>query len=816
MSPLPKTLSPPGSSLEEIKITLHHADCTGVAGNCFYPHRVTVSNEHDLMKAVSYDYVCAEYTNAYRSNSNFICSNCLAMDVDNDHSDDPKDWVGPMDVSQAFPEVWFAVHYSRNHMKKKDDKAARPKFHVLFAVDQVTDAAQYRALKKRVCELFPYFDGNATDAGRFFYGTPSPKAEIFRGGKTLTDYLADKGLDVTVPAISDARSPVPTPFYVVNDVDGDEVIPQGYRNSTMSHYAGRVIVRLGDTDDAYHQFLREAQKCDPPLSDAELQAIWGSAQQFYQRVSAQPGYVPPAQFRQQDFTPVSTPTNSGTPPNTPSNPSPPTPKLTLCPADLTDVGQAKVLAREYENKLRYSEEMGWHVFNGSFWEVSDSKAQRIAQELTARQLAEAESEIARCEQELQKNGAWAMLESVGAKKAVQSFSNDQRKTYKAYEHAKDYHKHVLKCRGTQYIAAMLKEARTMLLIAMDAFDRNPYLLNTPSYTINLKTGTPQDHNYLDYITMQTAVDPSDDGIDYWEDALDTFFCADQALIEYVQMTMGMAIIGKVMDESLIIAYGEGGNGKSTLFNTLAREISTYAGNIPSEVLIASRSNRQHELAELYGKRLVIAAELEAGLRLSSKRIKQIASTDKITARRLYHDAFHFTPVHKLVLFSNYLPRVSELDNGTWRRLVVLPFQAQIPKSADMKNYSDFLHEHAGGAILKWMIEGAVKIIANNYRLDTPPAVQAAIQQYKSDNNWLDRFLEECCEIDPSFKESSMAVYTAYKDFSSKIGEYTYKIGDFYKAIEAAGYLRHRTGKVRQLQGLRLRSEFSVAVSADTD
>ena len=55
----------------------------------------------------------------------------------------------------------------------------------------------------------------------------------------------------------------------------------------------------------------------------------------------------------------------------------------------------------------------------------------------------------------------------------------------------------------------------------------------------------------------------------WEDALDIFFCGDQELMEYVQETVGLAAIGKVYEEALIIAYGEGRNGKSTFWNAVS-------------------------------------------------------------------------------------------------------------------------------------------------------------------------------------------------------------------------------------------------------
>lgn len=51
-----------------------------------------------------------------------------------------------------------------------------------------------------------------------------------------------------------------------------------------------------------------------------------------------------------------------------------------------------------------------------------------------------------------------------------------------------------------------------------------------------------------------------DGRQLWEDALEMFFCGDKELIEYVQMVVGMASIGRVCMEALIIAFGGGRNG----------------------------------------------------------------------------------------------------------------------------------------------------------------------------------------------------------------------------------------------------------------
>ncbi len=61
-------------------------------------------------------------------------------------------------------------------------------------------------------------------------------------------------------------------------------------------------------------------------------------------------------------------------------------KQTLKPTDYSDVGQATVLAREYRNVLRYSEQTDYIYFNGRYWEELKSSAQKVAQILTERQL----------------------------------------------------------------------------------------------------------------------------------------------------------------------------------------------------------------------------------------------------------------------------------------------------------------------------------------------------------------------------------------------------------------------------------------------
>jgi len=750
-----------------MKFTLYRSNCLEVPENCTYPHKVEVTGKDSLIEAVKHDYVCAEYQGNYRSNDNFIGSDCLPVDCDNDHSDDPDEWVYPSDVATAFPGVAFAVHYSRNHMKAKGGKAARPKFHVFFALDQVTEPGQYSEMKKLVNTIFPYFDTKALDAARFFFGTKEPEVEIFDGPMTLTTFLADDDFDANMDSGS----------------YGDIVIPEGSRNATLSHYAGRILKRLGNTDEAHKHFAEVAACCQPPLEQSELDSIWRSAQRFYGKVAAQEGYIPPEQYNQD---------------------------LQLKPSDYSDVGQATVLALEYEGKLRYSPSTDFLVYNGRFWEESKPKAQAVAQELTTRQLEEAETEIKKATDEMIKNGAWELLASMGPKKAAMAFSSEQARSFQKYENATTYRNYAIKRRDSKYITAALKEAHPMVEVDQRQLDADEFLLNTPSATYDLRIGLPSVHEHTpaDFITKQTTVDPSDDGMDIWQDALETFFCADNELIDYVQEIAGLSAIGKVCVEGLIIAYGEGRNGKSTFWNTLSRVLGTYSGNMSADTLtVGCKRNVKPELAEAKGKRIIIAAELEEGMRLNTSNVKQLCSTDEIYAEKKYKDPFSFVPSHTLVLYTNHLPKIGAIDAGTWRRLIVIPFNAKIEGSSDIKNYADYLFNKAGGAILKWIMTGAKRVIEKDYHIVKPAVVEAAIQKYKDNNDWLSQFLDECCEIDSSYSAKSGDVYNAYRSYCMQVGDYIRSTTDFYTALECAGFERKRSKSARLLFGLQLKSDF---------
>ena len=87
---------------------------------------------------------------------------------------------------------------------------------------------------------------------------------------------------------------------------------------------------------------------------------------------------------------------------------------------------------------------------------------------------------------------------------------------------------------------------------------------------------------------------------------------------------------------------------------------------------------------------MVTGELEEHQRLSIATLKQLASTDRLVIEEKFKQPETVKQTHTLVLFTNHLPRVGSTDNGTWRRLIVVPFNATIPAGAGIQNYADVL------------------------------------------------------------------------------------------------------------------------------
>lgn len=128
-----------------------------------------------------------------------------------------------------------------------------------------------------------------------------------------------------------------------------------------------------------------------------------------------------------------------------------------------------------------------------------------------------------------------------------------------------------------------------------------------------------------------------------------------------------------------------------------------------------------------GVRFMSASEGPEGKHMDEPMIKSITGDARITARFLFGQFFEFTPTHKIFLATNHLPVIKGADNGIWRRLRLVPFEATFTKGPGgnmNENLMEELQAEMPG-ILAWAVRGCLEWQKEG--LGIPARVKAATE-----------------------------------------------------------------------------------------
>ncbi len=447
--------------------------------------------------------------------------------------------------------------------------------------------------------------------------------------------------------------------------------------------------------------------------------------------------------------------------------------------DFTDQGNAVAFADAYKRVLCWQDNLRWVAWDGVRW-VTDAEgaAKLLMMRFTDGLLSAAQ--------------AWLRVTPEG--------SDDRKRAAAALSWA-------CKSRSASRIKATLELAKPMLEShKLEDFDADPWALNTPGGIVDLKTGKLRPHDAAALCTACTAVAPAAGEMPTYNDFLRRITNEDTDFERYLQDVAGMALVGAVYEEGMVISYGPGGNGKSTLFGAWKDVLGDYAGGIRQELLVARNNGAEaFGLEQVRGKRLVIAGETDEGANMSVSIMKRLTSRDEINANPKGRDPFSFKPTHTLVLHTNHLFRLRSLDGGTRRRIAVAPFETTIAPEQMITNFGEQLVAQEGPQILAWMIEGAQRFAENHYKIKKPEIVKQSTAAYLDREDWLKTFLDECTR--KGTKVKSAELYGRYVTWATGNGEkLPRRSNDFATALEARGYERRHTKAGNVWIGLELAEE----------
>jgi putative DNA primase/helicase len=332
-------------------------------------------------------------------------------------------------------------------------------------------------------------------------------------------------------------------------------------------------------------------------------------------------------------------------------------------------------------------------------------------------------------------------------------------------------------------------------------DADPFLLNCANGTLDLRTGILRGHDPADLITKITggAFDPAAPG---------PVFAAflrrvqpDPAMRGYLARLIGHALEGRVREHILPILHGDGANGKGTFTAAILAAAGDYADAADPDLLNA-RTFDSHPtgVADLFGLRLAVLHESDAGRKLAEGTVKRLTGGDRLKARRMREDFWHFEPSHTFLMLTNHKPSITGQDEGIWRRLRLVPWDVVIPADERDDRLGDRLRLESDH-ILTWLVCGY-----QDWRqqgLADPSQVTKATAAFRADSDTLGRFIDQRCITGPDFTARSSDLFTAWVKWCITEGAESGSNKAFTESLHNRGFdtSRTRVGMMWQRLGL---------------
>lgn len=436
---------------------------------------------------------------------------------------------------------------------------------------------------------------------------------------------------------------------------------------------------------------------------------------------------------------------------------------------LTDAGLAQRFAETCQEAYRWVPGIGWMIWTGRRYEA-DAKNYTLAG--------------------LMGHVRDSLID------AIKSNGRDRTDKIKYFTSAEN----AARLRGVQALAAPL------MADGIEEFDTDLFLFNCKNCTLNLRTGEPKKHDPGDKITKlaPVAYDPMAQCPQFIE-FLDQIFNGNIELIDYMQRLLGMCLSGDITAQHLWFFYGSGANGKSTLLGLIQKIIGDYACSAPDSLLTLGKDEHATQLADLQGRRLVIASETESAARLNVQRVKVLTGEDIIKARRMRQDFYEFRRTHKLILQTNNRPIVREDSEAVWRRIRVVPFTVTIPPEARDPDLSNKLWSEAPG-VLNWLVAGCRDWLKNGLR--DPKCVMAATAEYREESDQVRDFVQCCCDTGEGLWEFTKNLRAAYESYCAESGDRPVNGKVFTDSLVRLGFTAERKYIGRGWKGLELKSEYA--------
>ncbi|MST55659.1 hypothetical protein FYJ74_06380 [Pyramidobacter sp. SM-530-WT-4B] len=337
-----------------------------------------------------------------------------------------------------------------------------------------------------------------------------------------------------------------------------------------------------------------------------------------------------------------------------------------------------------------------------------------------------------------------------------------------------------------------------------------------------------------YTTRQVPVPIKEDcecpNFEYY---LQSTFRNDEDLIKVVQEMCGYLLLDTCKAEKIFYLIGPGGNGKSVLLGVLEALLGHAQGTIG--LSLEEINTNKFARFKLIGKFANLSNESEASGKdaVNLKVSRALASGNSVWVEDKGKPGFMAKLTAKQVYCMNeIMPVKNGTSQGNLRRALIIPFEqvfSSNPAEGELAKDVNLLDKLLGElpAILRWALEGAMRLIENNFEFSHSDKVEEYFKIYANavDELQMKRFVEEKMIRTTGKPTSTTEIYNAHRLWCEQNGiELPDKVsGNKYwdalksalkslgeKKIEKVGCNGNRV----HLKGWRLRTEDDIDIDIE--
>lgn len=444
----------------------------------------------------------------------------------------------------------------------------------------------------------------------------------------------------------------------------------------------------------------------------------------------------------------------------------------LCKFDADDAGNGDALYAAYGKRIVWCSSRGWLIYNGKYW----------------------------------------LLDADGATVRRRAVMSLRQRRHAAVDEQKE---EIVKCTKAddKRVNGSMNRFKSLVSVSIDTFDNNPDALNCNNGVVNLRTGNITPHSPNQRFTYCLPVDYKKSDSLEWLALLESVVGGGKEIIDYIQMALGYSFTGHTREEIMFYLFGPTRSGKGTFSETIMALLPRpLAEGVDFNTFTAKREGdmSNFDLAPMKASRLIFASESNKSQSLNPAKVKSLTGGDTIRACYKHKDFFSYRPQFKIWLMSNFPVNGDPEDDALWGRVRVIEFPNSFLGKEDKAKKLRLKETASLEGILYWIVQGAIKWYAlGDEGLTVPPTIAASTQSHRDELDYVQKWLEECCEAIADEWVPNSEVNTSYLNWCENNNVQHPKGGKgLAQSLKAKGYTpgvqRYRDGKnERGVSGLKI-------------